>query len=182
MAELIKSTKKKKNIKKFKKIAKNFRFPLEKLNKIVYYIYTENNVSLEDTQMIKVISGEKGTGKTKIMLDSVNESAKTAKGNVVFIQQKRANSTGIDFNVRCIYTEEYSINGVCGLIGFVDGLMAGNSDIEYIFIDGILRIAECEVGDLEAFANEAEKLSKEYGVKFVLTVSCATEDIPSFLA
>ena len=89
MAELTKSTKKKKNIKKFKKFAKNFRFPLEKLNKIVYYIYTENNISLEDTQMIKVISGEKGTGKTKIMLDSVNESAKTAKGNVVFIQQKR---------------------------------------------------------------------------------------------
>ena len=87
--------------------------------------------------MIKVISGEKGTGKTKIILDSVNESVKTAKGNVVFIQQKKGYSANIDFNVRCVYTEDYSVKGVAGLIGFIDGLMAGNSDIEYIFIDGI---------------------------------------------
>ena len=132
--------------------------------------------------MIKVISGEKGTGKTKIILDSVNETAKSAKGNVVFIQQKKAYSANIDFNVRCIYTEDYSVKGVSGLVSFVDGLMAGNSDIEYIFIDGILRIAECEVADLEAFAAEAKKLSNEYGVKFVLTVSCATDALPSFLA
>ena len=132
--------------------------------------------------MIKVISGEKGTGKTKIILDSVNETAKVAKGNVVFIQQKRAYSANIDFNVRCVYTEDYSVLGVSGLIAFVDGLMAGNSDIEYIFIDGILRIADCEVVALEAFVAEANKLSKEYGVKFVLTVSCATEDLPAFLA
>ena len=132
--------------------------------------------------MIKVISGEKGTGKTKIILDSVNETAKSAKGNVVFIQQKKAYSANIDFNVRCIYTEDYSVKGVSGLVSFVDGLMAGNSDIEYIFIDGILRIAECEVADLEAFAAEAKKLSAEYGVKFVLTVSCATDALPSFLA
>jgi hypothetical protein len=132
--------------------------------------------------MIKVISGEKGTGKTKIILDSVNETAKSAKGNVVFIQQKKAYSANIDFNVRCIYTEDYSVKGVSGLVSFVDCLMAGNSDIEYIFIDGILRIAECEVADLEAFAAEAKKLSAEYGVKFVLTVSCATDALPSFLA
>ena len=78
--------------------------------------------------MIKVISGQKGTGKTKIILDSVNETAKIAKGNVVFIQQKRAYSANIDFNVRCVYTEDYSVSGVSGLIAFVDGLMAGNSD------------------------------------------------------
>lgn len=132
--------------------------------------------------MIKVIYGEKGTGKTKIILDSVNDTAKTAKGNVVFIQQKKAYSANIDFNVRCVYTEDYSLNNVCGLIGFVDGLMAGNSDIEYIFIDGILRIANCEVAELQAFVEEAKKLTKEYGVKFVLTVSSAKETLPAFLA
>ena len=42
--------------------------------------------------MIKVIYGEKGTGKTKIILDSVNNSVATAKGNVVFIQQKKSYS------------------------------------------------------------------------------------------
>ena len=132
--------------------------------------------------MIKVIYGEKGTGKTKIILDSVNNSVATAKGNVVFIQQKKSYSANIDFNVRCVYTEDYAIAGVPGFVGFIDGLMAGNSDIEYIFIDGILRIADCAPEALESFVSEAKKLTAEYGVKFVLTISSSKEALPAFLA
>ena len=132
--------------------------------------------------MIKLIYGEKGTGKTKIILDSVNETVKTAKGNVVLISEKRGCSSSIDFNVRCVYTEDYGFKGLAGFIGFIDGLMAGNSDIEYLYIDGIARIAECNVEDLEGFVAEANRLEKEYGVKFVLTISCAKENLPAFLA
>ncbi len=132
--------------------------------------------------MIKLIYGEKGSGKTKIILDSLNDTAKTALGNVVFISQKKSYSANIDFNVRCIYTEDYAINGVDGFIGFVDGLMAGNTDIEYIYIDGLLRIAESGLNDVEAFFAEAKKLSAEYGVKFVLTLSGTKEEKPEFLS
>lgn len=131
--------------------------------------------------MIKLIYGEKGSGKTKIILDSLNETAKSALGNVVFISQKKAYSANIDFNVRCIYTEDYAIGGISGLIGFVDGLMAGNADIEYIYLDGIVRIADCTLEDTAAFFAEAEKLSAEYGVKFVLTISSDKEAMPEFL-
>lgn len=132
--------------------------------------------------MIKLIYGEKGSGKTKIILDSLNDTAKTALGNVVFISQKKSYSANIDFNVRCIYTEDYAIKGVDGFIGFVDGLMAGNADIEYIYIDGLLRIAESGLNDVEAFFAEAKKLSAEYGVKFVLTLSGTKEEKPEFLS
>ena len=132
--------------------------------------------------MIKLIYGEKGSGKTKIILDSLNDTAMTALGNVVFISQKKSYSANIDFNVRCIYTEDYAINGVDGFIGFVDGLMAGNTDIEYIYIDGLLRIAESGLNDVEAFFAEAKKLSAEYGVKFVLTLSGTKEEKPEFLS
>ena len=67
-------------------------------------------------------------------------------------------------------------------IGFVDGLMAGNTDIEYIYIDGLLRIAESGLNDVEAFFAEAKKLSAEYGVKFVLTLSGTKEEKPEFLS
>lgn len=131
--------------------------------------------------MIKLIYGEKGSGKTKIILDSLNETAKSALGNVVFISQKKAYSANIDFNVRCIYAEDYAIGGINGLIGFVDGLMAGNADIEYVYLDGIVRIADCTLEDTAAFFVEAEKLSAEYGVKFVLTISSDKEAMPEFL-
>lgn len=131
--------------------------------------------------MIKLIYGEKGSGKTKIILDSLNNTAKTALGNVVFITEKKSYSANIDFNVRCIYTEDYAVNGVNGLIGFIDGLMAGNADIEYIYMDGILRIADCSAQELEPFFAEAEKLVKEYGVKFVMTMSGTKESFPDFI-
>ena len=132
--------------------------------------------------MVTLLIGKKGTGKTKIMLDSVNEVAKSALGNVVFITEKKSYSANIDLNVRCVYTEDYSVASVAGMVGFIDGLMAGNADIEYIYIDGLLRITKAELKDLESFVSEAEKLTKEYGVKFVLTVSGTKECMPEFLA
>lgn len=131
--------------------------------------------------MIKIIYGEKGTGKTKLILEAVNSAAKTANGNVVFIMQKKTCSVDIDFNVRCVYTEDYPLKGLDGFTGFVDGLMAGNADIEYLFIDGIMRIADKAVGDLKPFFAEADRLSEEFGVKLVLTISCAKENLPDFL-
>lgn len=132
--------------------------------------------------MIKLIYGEKGTGKTKVIIDAVNKAATEALGNVVFVSEKKAYSANIAFNVRCLYTEDYAVNDVKSMVGFVDGLMAGNTDIEYIFIDGILRIAKCEPADLQEFVTEAEKLSKEYGVKFILTILGTKNDFPDFLA
>lgn len=132
--------------------------------------------------MIKIICGEKGTGKTKIITDLVNDVVKEAKGNVVFISEKKSYSANIDFNVRCVFTEDYAVSNISAFVGFIDGLMAGNSDIEYIFADGIMRIADCGVNDMVALFEEAEKLEKEYGVKFVFTVSCAKENLPEYMA
>ena len=72
--------------------------------------------------MIKLIYGPKGFGKTKIILDDVNAAAAKAKGNIVFITDKRVCSVDINLNVRCVYTEEYGINTVDGFAGFIKGL------------------------------------------------------------
>ena len=37
----------------------------------------------EDRTMIKLIVGTKGSGKTKAMIDQINDAVKTSKGNVV---------------------------------------------------------------------------------------------------
>lgn len=132
--------------------------------------------------MIKIIYGEKGTGKTKIMIDRVNEAGETAKGNVVLISQKKSCSVNIDLNVRCVYTDDYAISSVAGITGFIDGLMAGNADIEHIFLDGAMRIADCAIDELKSVFVEAERLSASFGVNFTFTVSSAKENLPDFIA
>ncbi|MDY2880823.1 MAG: hypothetical protein SOT34_07805 [Candidatus Borkfalkiaceae bacterium] len=131
--------------------------------------------------MIKIIYGPKGFGKTKIIMDDINEAAKKAKGNVVFITDKKICSVDIDLNVRCLYTEEYGVNTVEAFLGFVKGLIAGNSDIEYLFIDGILRIVNTDLASLEGFCKELEKLHETAGLQVEMTVSAAKENLPPYM-
>lgn len=132
--------------------------------------------------MIKIVYGPKGFGKTKIMIDEVNNAAKTANGNVVFISDKRFSTVVIDFNVRCVYTEEHGIKTTQAFIGFVNGLLAGNSDIEYVFIDGLKRIIGVDMVEGEELFNAIELLQKEYpDLKFVISISADKKDLPKYV-
>lgn len=132
--------------------------------------------------MIKIVYGPKGFGKTKIMLDEVNNAGKSASGNVVFITDKRFDTVSIDFNVRCVYAEDYNVFSVESFRGFINGLLAGNSDIEYIFIDGLKRILGSELKGASKLFKDVEKLQKEYTtLKFVISVSSEYDALPKYI-
>lgn len=131
--------------------------------------------------MIKLIYGPKGFGKTKIILDDVNAAAAKAKGNIVFITDKRVCSVDINLNVRCVYTDEYGINTVDGFEGFVKGLVAGNHDIEGIYIDGVLRITNSDLNGLEKAFGEIKTLCEQNGVTVEMTVSATKEQLPAYM-
>ncbi len=132
--------------------------------------------------MIKIVYGPKGFGKTKIMLDEVNNAGSNAKGNVVFITDKRFNTVNINFNVRCVYTEDHDIKGSVAFNGFINGLLAGNSDIEYVFIDGLKRIVGNEMDGGETLFKSIKQLQEEYPeLKFVISVSASYEELPAYV-
>lgn len=132
--------------------------------------------------MIQIVSGPKGYGKTKIMIDGVNSAVKEAKGNVVFITDKTISTVSIDFNVRCLYTEENKIFDAKMFIGFLKGLIAGNSDIEYIYIDGLKRILGDSFDCGEEVFNALEDLQKENAsLKFVISITGTKDDLPEYV-
>ena len=131
--------------------------------------------------MIKIVYGPKGFGKTKIMIDEVNKAADVAKGNVVFVTDKRMSTVSINFNVRCVYTEEHGIDNYQAFIGFINGLLAGNSDIEYIFIDGFRRIIGEKLRGGQKVFKAIKQLQKEYPeLKMVISLSATKEELPSY--
>ena len=133
--------------------------------------------------MIRIVYGPKGFGKTKIMLEEVNNAGKSASGNVVFITDKRFNTVSIDFNVRCVYTETHDIQGSIAFNGFINGLLAGNSDIEYVFIDGLKRIIGNDMEGGEKLFKSFSQLQEEYPeLKFIVSVSSTKEDLPEYVA
>ncbi|MBP5372907.1 MAG: hypothetical protein J6Y44_01825 [Clostridia bacterium] len=130
--------------------------------------------------MIRLICGPKGTGKTKTILESVNACVDGAKGDIVFITPKKFDTLRLSFDVRVIYTDDFGICGAEQTRGFIKGLFAGNADIEYVYIDGLLRIIGND-SDLTDFFKDLIDLEREYGFKAVITLSKDKKELPEFV-
>ena len=131
--------------------------------------------------MITLLTGKKGSGKTKRLIEATNAAVAASKGNVVVIA-KGANLTyDITSQARLINIENYGIAGVEAMTGFVKGICAGNYDVTDIFVDSTLKIIGADA-DLEALVAKFEALSKNAETNIVLSVSAAEEDIPAAVA
>ena len=127
--------------------------------------------------MINLIPGKKGTGKTKILVDCIKKAVENGTGNVVCIERGMQLTYDLPHNVRLADAEEYGINSFDSFYGFVAGLMAGNYDIQEVFVDGILKIGG---RDYDALGNMLEKvavLTKDVNVTF--TVSADVDELPA---
>ncbi len=126
--------------------------------------------------MIQLITGNKGTGKTKIMVEMINAAAKTASGNIVCIEKGMKLTYDIDYNVRLVDMDEFGIMNYDMLFGFVAGMRAGNYDIQEIYIDGVLRIENEGLETLGALLAEIDKACED--IKVVFTISAEEGALP----
>lgn len=135
--------------------------------------------------MIKLITGAKGTGKTKIIIDMANNNVAEAKGDIVFITDTNDYLHSLKYKIRLINAAEIlkkdDIITEDSLLGFVQGVLAGNYDIETFYIDGCIRMLKKKVGELKDFFNRLESIAVNSKVKFILTVSENEQDFPDYL-
>lgn len=127
--------------------------------------------------MIQLIVGGKGSGKTKKMIDMINESAKTTPGNIVCIEKSMKLTYDINYKARLIDVDEYNISGYDMLYGFIAGILAGNYDIVEVYLDGVLKLGNHDLEGLGRLLDELGALVKE-NVKMVVTVSADLETLP----
>ncbi|MCI5801286.1 MAG: hypothetical protein SOX72_01000 [Oscillospiraceae bacterium] len=128
--------------------------------------------------MIKLIVGNKGSGKTKTLIDMINNSAKTTTGNIVCIEKGMQMTYNIDYSVRLIDIANYDVSGFDMFYGFITGVLAGNYDITEIFVDATLRIGGRNMEELAAMIEKLDKVSESSKVSLVFTVSCDVSDLP----
>ena len=129
--------------------------------------------------MIKLIVGAKGSGKTKTMIDMINNATKTTSGNIVVIEKSMKLTTEINHAARLLDADEYDINGADMLYGFVAGVLAGNYDITELFLDGILRITDHDMAAAAKVLNAIDKITSN--IEVVVTVSANAADLPEDL-
>lgn len=126
--------------------------------------------------MIKLLVGVKGTGKTKTLIAAVNEALETSKGYVVCIEKGATLRHEISYKVRLVNTDDYLIDNAAALGGLVAGILAGNSDVTDLFIDGTRKICGYDMDALDKFLADLEKVIRDTDVNVTITVSVAPED------
>ena len=126
--------------------------------------------------MIKLFIGGKGSGKTKTLIELVNNATAASKGSVVCIEKGDKLTHDITYKARLIDSDEYAVSTADDLYGFIAGVLASNSDITDLFVDSALKICGNDVDGFEKVLKKLENISKDVNV--VMTASIAVEDCP----
>ena len=128
--------------------------------------------------MIQLITGKKGSGKTKIIIDKINSAVKNTNGCLVCIEKGETLRRSISYKVRWCDAEQFAIDSFDAFYGFVAGMMAGNYDIKEVYVDGILKIAGADFDELGIMLEKLDKLTGD-DVAVTFTVSADNAELPS---
>ena len=121
--------------------------------------------------MIHVIMGLKGTGKTKKLLDSINETLTKANGDIVCIEYGKKLTYDVNYRVRLVDSQEYAISTSDMLKGFLSGLHAGNFDITNVYIDNLYKTIGTDRAAGEEFVVWCAGFAEANNMNITITIS-----------
>ena len=126
--------------------------------------------------MVKIITGNKGSGKTKILIDAIHEAEQKSNGNVVAIQKGSSLNTDITHKVRLINVEDYAVEGTDAFYGFIAGILSSDHDCTDIFVDATLKITGKDYAKHGDMFDKIAKITPATTV--TLTVSADNSELP----
>jgi hypothetical protein len=128
--------------------------------------------------MVQLIVGNKGKGKTKCLLNKVNTEVKNILGSVVFLDRNTKHMFELNNKVRLIVVPEFMIENSDEFLGFVSGVISQDHDLQQMYFDGFLSIACLEGKDITSTIEKLERLGEKFNVDFVLSVSMDESELP----
>ncbi len=129
--------------------------------------------------MVKLLIGEKGSGKTKKLIACVDTALAASDGHVVCVEKDDLLRYQISYKVRLLAASNYGISGYDAFYGFLSGLCAGDHDITDILIDATLKIGGRDYEELADFLEKISRLSALTETKFTFTISTEKANLPA---
>ena len=135
--------------------------------------------------MIQVIMGLKGSGKTKRLIQSINETVANASGDVVCIEYGQKLTYDVNYRVRLVDSKECGITNADMLKGLLSGLHAGNFDITNVYIDNLYKTIGADRAAGEDFIIWCAAFAEANKMNITVTISddpaLASEEVKKFL-
>ena len=131
--------------------------------------------------MVELIVGKKGKGKTKVLLDRVNNAVKEANGRIVYLDKSTKHMYELNNKVRLIDVSSYPLKNADEFVGFICGIISQDHDLEQIYLDSFLKVSKLEDADVTDTLEQLNKISEKYGISVVVSISLDKEELPEAL-
>lgn len=130
--------------------------------------------------MVQLIVGDKGKGKTKQLLEKVNNEVKSVSGNIVYLDKSTKHMYELNNKIRLIDVSSCMIENSSEFIGFICGIISQDHDLQQIYLDRYRDIAciKADNSDLDCTILKLEKISESTGIDFIISVSLDESVIP----
>ena len=131
--------------------------------------------------MVELIVGKKGKGKTKVLLDRVNNAVKEANGSIVYLDKSTKHMYELNNKVRLIDVSSYPLKNADEFVGFICGIISQDHDLEQIYLDSFHKVSKLEDADVTDTLGQLDKISEKYGISVVVSISLDKEELPDAL-
>ena len=129
--------------------------------------------------MIQFIIGEKGKGKTKVLLEKANAQIKEANGNIVYLDKSAQHMYELNNRIRLIDVTGYPLTDSDEFIGFICGIISQDHDLEYVYLDSFLKIAKITAPEeAKGVLDQLNAIGEQFKVNFVVSISVTKEQLP----
>lgn len=131
--------------------------------------------------MVQIIVGEKGKGKTKVIISKANEKMLKSEGTVVYIDKSNKHMYELNNKLRLISVKDYLIDNCHEFLGFICGIISQDHDLECVFVDSFLKVAQITDNEIEEVVNKLKKISDQFHIDFVLSISTPSKNLANSL-
>ena len=132
--------------------------------------------------MIELIVGEKGTGKTKVLMAKANDDVKLTGGNTVYLDINNKHMYELSHRIRLLNVQEYNIHSSDMFLGFIYGVISQDYDLDKMFLDNFKSISCIDsIDEAEKLITELAKISEKYEIDIVISLTAAKDSLPDSL-
>lgn len=128
--------------------------------------------------MLQIISGVKGKGKTKFLIQKANDAVKNAQGTVIYLDKNNKHMYELSNRIRLINVGDYPIDTYDAFLGFICGLISQDNDLEDAFLDSFLTIGSVSEEYIGYVLSKLTDISDRFNVNFTISVSMDADSIP----
>lgn len=141
----------------------------------------DNTYTTGGLPMVQLIVGEKGKGKTKLLLDKVNSEVKDIAGNIVYLDKSTKHMYELNNKVRLIDVSQYMFESCDEFVGFVCGIISQDHDLQQMYFDSFLDISCLKDADVTEVIEKLDKIGEKFGVAFIISMSMDGSKVPQCL-